>query len=863
MVVLFFNFVVYSQNKIGVLHVSVVDQEKRILNNGTVRIRRIKFDVVEKASSSERRPADSLASAKGSLEKTFPISNTGVVVFDALPLGEYVLEVASFGFKPFTTNITIKEGRNEVRAELRVKEIKVDIDVERSKREERFDEAFNTVLTEEEIRAMDDVEAELKRRYGEDILIQVDGFTGARLPPKEHIASIKIIKNSFDAEFHEAGRIIIKITTKAGVGRWVGMGSFNFGDARLNARNAFEEERLPKQERSFSGFLSGPLIKNKTSLDLSFYEAADVEKRNIIAIVPGRTIENELKTRFSMFTGMIGIRHNLAKTQNIKLEYEFNKSSSTNIGVGNFSLPENGYANNNEGHKLRFGSDGILADRFVNEFRAQLHLSEEEAKPNSTERGIIVSDAFNAGGAGVDNSSDSRKLTIANNLLFDSGKHAFKLGGYLEFERYKSLSADNTNGSFAFTDLLAYQLGLASIFRQRRGTSATNVNQSQWALYFQDDIRLDKNFQVGIGLRYEHQSNLNDANNFSPRLSFTYSPFKDGKMVFRGGVGVFYDWFEIRDLEHILSNDGRQAKELIIYYPGFPNPHDGGFVSASLPPSVRRKDGKLKNPYVLVVQSAFNYRASKHLVVEGSYKFEREARQLRSRDLNAPIDGRRPNPRFGGIESLEASGKLINHAFELRAQAALLKGIGVGVRYKLSKSKNDYGWKFGLPVNSNDLGGDFGFSGLDRRHYLTGALNIPLFHNVRLMPTFRIASPYPYTITTGFDDNRDTVFNDRPLGVPRNSARGAWFSQFDLRIGWDIPLFKVESNNSAKDKDKSAKDKKPPRRKAIGFDIIIENIFNRANLKGFVGNQLSPFFGQPTYASQPRGITFGLRFMFF
>ena len=131
------------------------------------------------------------------------------------------------------------------------------------------------------------------------------------------------------------------------------------------------------------------------------------------------------------------------------------------------------------------------------------------------------------------------------------------------------------------------------------------------------------------------------------------------------------------------------------------------------------------------------------------------------------------------------------------------------------------------------------------------------------MPTFRIASPYPYTITTGFDDNRDTVFNDRPVGVPRNSARGAWFSWFDLRIGWDLPLFRIEASSSAEDKDKSAKDKKKPRRKAIGFDVAIENIFNRANLKGFVGNQLSPFFGQPTYVNQPRSITFGFRFMFF
>lgn len=228
-IVLFFNVVVYSQNKAGALHVSVVDQDKGVIGSGTVKLRRI----------------------KRSLEKTAAIDQTGAAVFNALPLGEYVLEIKAPGFEPFAANITIKNGRNELRTELRVREIKVDVDVQERAQEKRAEEAFNPVLTEEEIRAMDDVETELKRRYGEDILIQVDGFTGARLPPKEQIASIKIIKNSFDAEFHEVGRIIIKITTKAGVGRWVGMGTFKFGDYRLNARNAFEEERLPKQERSF------------------------------------------------------------------------------------------------------------------------------------------------------------------------------------------------------------------------------------------------------------------------------------------------------------------------------------------------------------------------------------------------------------------------------------------------------------------------------------------------------------------------------------------------------------------------------------------------------------------------------------
>lgn len=41
-------------------------------------------------------------------------------------------------------------------------------------------------------------------------------------------------------------------------------------------------------------------------------------------------------------------------------------------------------------------------------------------------------------------------------------------------------------------------------------------------------------------------------------------------------------------------------------------------------------------------------------------------------------------------------------------------------------------------------------------------------------------SPLPYTLTTGRDDNLDTVFNDRPGGIPRNSLRGTWNQQIDV-----------------------------------------------------------------------------------
>lgn len=74
-------------------------------------------------------------------------------------------------------------------------------------------------------------------------------------------------------------------------------------------------------------------------------------------------------------------------------------------------------------------------------------------------------------------------------------------------------------------------------------------------------------------------------------------------------------------------------------------------------------------------------------------------------------------------------------------------------------------------------------------------------------------------MTTGRDDNGDTIFNDRPAGVTRHSERTSGFAQFDVGVA---------------------------RRFAIGAASLearadVFNVFNRTNFFGFfqLGRQRS------------------------
>ena len=56
------------------------------------------------------------------------------------------------------------------------------------------------------------------------------------------------------------------------------------------------------------------------------------------------------------------------------------------------------------------------------------------------------------------------------------------------------------------------------------------------------------------------------------------------------------------------------------------------------------------------------------------------------------------------------------------------------------------------------------------------------------MPILFLSSGQPLNVVTGGDDNGDTIFNDRPPGVGRNTERTSGYSQLDLGI---MRMFRV------------------------------------------------------------------------
>lgn len=831
------------------LRVRVVDQNQAQIPDATIRLK----------------------DATGSIQQT---RSSGVepVIFTRLAAGKYVLEVEAENFKPYAEEVTIKGGEKELTVKLEIADLREDLDVKLKEVDKALDPregAFTGFLSRAQIEALPDdpeeMEKALRQIAGQDATIRVDGFTGGRLPPKSQIASIKIIRSNFDAEFHQAGGALVDITTRAGGSQWSGSFNFRFNDEALNARQPFAVSRRPSQLRDFDGNLSGPIIKKKTSLYVFVLGDNSFDTANIVAVLPSGRLNESAQQSTNSFYSSAKVTHNLSQTHSLNFTYDYSKAEDENLGVGGFDLTDRAYDLEKLTNQIRIADSGSIGDKLFNEVRLQLTDETSKIIPFSRDPTIIVLDAFSSGGAGVDNSNRQQSIYLADNLLWSFRNHALKVGGLIEYSKGKLETSDNQNGTFTFSSIADFLSNQPTTFTQRQAARRIDYSQMEAAIFIQDDIRLHDTFSLGLGLRYEWQNNLKDKNNFSPRLGFIWSPEKHARVVFRGGMGLFYDWLGPDNYGAILSQDASQQSETVIINPSFPNAFTSG-TSDVLAQNFWMLAPDLKNPYTISSAIGVKTRLRRDLTLEALYRFTRGVHQFRAHDVNAPlVDSTRPDSGLGRITQVESSAFSERNALEISANGSLRSRLSYSINYTLAKTISDAEGIFSLPSDNNNLRADRSVASTDQRHRLYTFLGWKVRKNVSLSTIFTARSPLPYTITTGLDDNGDTIFTDRPFGIERNTLRGSWQKQFDMNLNWALsfgnksgsgPLhISISSGESVDVVDWT-------KRFTIKFYASITNVFNQTNFINFVGVQTSPLFGQPVSANRPRRVETGIRFYF-
>ncbi len=815
----------------------------------------------------------------GDFQQTLLTNQQGAAIFVKLPLGKCRLRVEAEHFESHEQKITLKTGSQRITIRLEIARIKEEIVVSQSVREKRTDprsDTFTTVLTEEQIANLPDdpeeMKAELERMAGPGAVFLVDGFGGGRIPPKSQIRQIRFRRNSFAAEYHEAGAVVVEILTKPSANGLRGSVGFGFRNQVLNARNAFAPFRAPEGLQRFEATLDVPIRPGRTSLFLAADGKQAYDSKTIVAALPSGNFNDVARLPSKNLYASARVNHTLSKTHDLRINFIRVGSRSDNLGVGNFSLPERAFSSTAADHRVQVAETGAAGSKVFHEFRLQLHWQNVSLRPVNDSPGLIVLGAFNGGGAQARSEKELAELELRENVDFAWKQHAMRAGALIEAGAYRNLNLSNRDGVFTFSSLDDFRAGRPTTFSQRVGIKPAPFSQIQMGSYWQDDWRIIPSLTLSYGVRHEWQNNLRDGNNFAPRLGFGWSPFKSGRVTIRGGAGVFYDWLAAATYGDLLSEDGQRGANLIIRNPGFPDPVSGG-SQLVLPPSRSQRAADLRTPYI--IQSSLNVQRQLPLGMSllTGYSYQRGIHLFRGRDINAPVPGAgRPDPGAGNLVQLESTARSFIHTLDLTLNSVTNKHLSWMVSYSLSKRINEADGPLSLPADNFNLRVERGPASDDARHRLTITTGLGLIKGWRLTPTFFYSSARPYNITTGRDNNGDTVFNDRPLGEARNSARGAATWNVNMRLSWLFGFGKADETSrsgstrvvvqagdyGAIGAQLGAMEKKW----RFNFYLQATNLLNHFNPTNFVSVMTSPFFGRPTAAAPARQIETGVKFSF-
>ena len=774
-----------------------------------------------------------LVDASGA-EKTATTNDDGVYTFTNLAPGTYTLRATTTGFGVYeNTEVAVVAGRREsldIKLSVMLEKEDVTVAAETPVSTEAENNQSALVIKGTDLDALpddpDDLAAALQALAGPSAgpnggQIFIDGFTGGRIPPKESIREIRINQNPFSAEFDRLGFGRVEILTRPGTDKMRGQTFFTFGDESLNSRDPFSERRAPFQLRSYGGNLSGPIQKRKSSFFIDFdrreidgnaiINAQFVERGTSNFTTVNRTlVVPQRRTTFSP-----RLDYQLNPTNTLVARYSFSRVQFENQGISEFSFDvdpifgiDRTFTRKNTDHTFQVTETAILSPTVINETRFQFQRGTNESGGDISRPVISVREAFTAGGAqNAPSRNRDTRYELSNYTSFTLGLHSLKAGGRVRGVRINDVSQQGFNGTFIFTRLEQFASGaLPTQLTISGGNPEASVSQVDFGAFIQDDWRVRKNFTLSGGLRYETQSNISSSLNFAPRLAFAYSPgagARQPKTVIRGGFGIFYTRFGENFTLQANRFNGQNQQQFIIVAPApndtspraalarqilsnYPNvPTVEQLTAFALPQTTRIVAPNLQSPYTIQSTASVERLLPGRITVTTSYVNTRTLHLLRTRNINAPLNGVRPlGDARGNVFQYESSGILNQHQLIINANTRFNPNFSIFTNYTLGRAESDTDGAGTFPADNYDLSREYGRSALDVRHrfFLGGSISAPW--GIRLNPLIFASTGAPFNITTGLDNNGDTQFNDRPAfanasTLPANLRRTP-FGDFDL-----------------------------------------------------------------------------------
>jgi len=427
---------------------------------------------------------------------------------------------------------------------------------------------------------------------------------------------------------------------------------------------------------------------------------------------------------------------------------------------------------------------------------------------------------------------NQEKYQFRYDVSHASGNHAPKLGISLIHEPVLSGSLSGTaetllqyanNPSFYAVNPAQFYADLScanappdvTCTQTPAGDGSFSQNVQRLGLYAQDSWRVSSNLTVNYGLRWDTTFGLltasgrtqaqnpayltlkslqiplangvahDDRNQWGPRLGIVYSPDRTEDLVFRAGVGLYYN--------DLAQNGWVNAFQAVNAAPApCVNPGDPGCI----PPggSGALIDPHYKTPYALHASAGVQHAFNQHWTISADWIHEQGTHGYRGYNFTGGVSPGTnlfaPNPANQSLvpdltlfksDNRSSYDGLLIHLQGNTRRASLI------ANYTLSTAKTwgcvlgelfDYVNGVCNPLNAFSPG-DYGPSGEDVRHRFVVGGNVHLPAGFEVSTLMQVESARPFTITTA-DNSARIAVNGVPTSL--DEFRGTPYIQLDMRV---------------------------------------------------------------------------------
>jgi hypothetical protein len=726
---------------------------------------------------------------------------------------------------------------------------------------------------------------------------QATGRTGTGRNPysfsQDSVQEFQVSTNGYAAEVGRAGGGVINVITKSGTNSFHGSAFEFFRDKALNANtwlnNRSRRAKSPYHFNQFGGNVGGPIVKDKAFFFFDYDGQRNTTPNPVFLQVgpdPANPLSvqgyNQLQKYLTPYTNglnnnvyLVKGDWNLSGSQRLSVRYNANRFSGVNFEftgpnsalehTGNSTVNTDNIAGN---YTKTIGSRALFESRFI------YTRDDEPGGANGSgpegqifERGTLVlyigRNYFSPRYANI------KTYQIVDSVSYQRGKHDYKMGLDISVQRIVNYFPGNFAGSFQFSSYADFAALKPSSFTQAfagPGTDGplTHPDVNEYAFYAQDSWRVSDRLTLNYGIRYDlfsysgvtvknpdpglaalglDTSRINpDHNNWAGRFGFAYKPSRDGKLVLRGGWGMYYARVPSILWGTQITQNGIAVKTYTIStgIPTYPN-----ILSAPPSTGLGAIDILVTAPdYVSPLTHQWSFNAERQLgrdyALTLGYLGVRGEHLSRTRDINlfpavatqgtysngTPVTfyrypSSRPDPNFRRISLVDSGADSIYHGGFIQLTKRFSQSFQAQTSYTFSKvidSDPDFtavvvgggdDAKVAQDTLNPNLERGLGNSDIRHRFVLSGIWDINYAKSLQnrfaraalsgyqLSPIVTLQSGRFYSATVGGngDPNNDgNRRSDRPPYVGRNTIETPGYATVDLRFSRDIPLYKERAS---------------------------------------------------------------------